>query len=73
MAYAANRHAYDDDAPKQNYTLLQAFEWYTPGQGQHWTWLKNNAERFGKMGITAVWIPPPYKASQQDSTGEWSV
>lgn len=68
MAHAANRHAHDED-PKQNFTMLQGFEWYTPSGGTHWKWLGDQAERFAKMGITAVWIPPPYKAASDDSTG----
>ncbi|UZJ50717.1 hypothetical protein CBS101457_000037 [Exobasidium rhododendri] len=66
MASSANR--YNDDHG-HNATMMQAFEWYTPGGGNHWTWLANNAERFADMGITALWVPPPYKGASTDSTG----
>lgn len=59
-----------DDAPGvSNYTAMQAFEWHTEGGGKHWNWLKEKAPEFGEMGITAVWIPPPYKCDTKDSTG----
>lgn len=66
MASGANRHSDKHDC---NYTMMQAFEWYTQAEGKHWEWLGNNAKRFGEMGITAVWIPPPTKASSASSTG----
>lgn len=43
---------------------------YTPGGGHHWRWLGENAERFAAMGLTDLWLPPPYKAASGDqSTG----
>ncbi|SJX66056.1 probable alpha-amylase [Sporisorium reilianum f. sp. reilianum] len=66
MASSANKHA---DKHEHNYTMCQAFEWYTQGEGKHWQWLGDNAKRFADMGITAVWIPPPTKASSASSTG----
>lgn len=59
--------AHDDS--ERNLTLLQAFEWHTPGGGTHWDWLRDNAERFADMGVTAVWIPPPTKAMMDESVG----
>ena len=41
----------------------------TPAGGTHWQWLGDNAARFADLGITAVWIPPPTKAANTDSTG----
>jgi len=49
--------------------LLQAYEWNTPGGGNHWKWLRDNAERFADMGITACWLPPATKGAGQESTG----
>lgn len=69
MASFANRFSRAQDEAEANFTMLQAFEWYTPGGGNHWTWLASNAQRFADMGITAVWIPPPTKAAGEDSTG----
>ena len=42
---------------------------YTPGGGNHWKWLRDNAKRFSDMGITALWLPPPTKGASPDSTG----
>ena len=66
MASSANKHS---DPHQHNCTMMQAFEWYTPGKGTHWQWLGENAKRFADMGITAVWIPPPTKSSSPESTG----
>lgn len=66
MASSANKHS---DKHEHNYTMMQAFEWYTQGEGKHWQWLGDNAKRFADMGITAVWIPPPTKAGSASSTG----
>ncbi|KAG9102539.1 hypothetical protein FRC06_001813 [Ceratobasidium sp. 370] len=52
-----------------NYTMLQAFEWYCPGGGTHWNVLKDKIPELSSTGITAMWLPPPTKASCQDSVG----
>ncbi|CAE6419588.1 unnamed protein product, partial [Rhizoctonia solani] len=52
-----------------NYTMLQAFEWYSPGGGVHWNMLKDRVQELSSMGITAMWLPPPTKASNQNSVG----
>lgn len=66
MASSANKHS---DKLDHNYTMMQAFEWYTQGEGKHWKWLGENAKRFADIGITAVWIPPPTKGASDSSTG----
>ncbi|KAH0231668.1 hypothetical protein KCU90_g25323, partial [Aureobasidium melanogenum] len=45
----------------QNPTLLQAFEWHTPGG--HWTRLANAAPGLADIGITSLWLPPGCKAN----------
>lgn len=50
---------------EHNYTLLQAFEWYVEGGGKHWNQLAKEVPRLSEMGITAMWLPPPTKASGQ--------
>ena len=53
-----------------NGILLQSFHWYTEGNGQFWKNIAANAADLHKKGITAVWLPPAYKAaSGQDSVG----
>lgn len=66
MASSANRH--NDDHPHP-FTMMQAFEWYTPGGGTQWKWLAENAARFSDIGITALWLPPPCKTASRESTG----
>lgn len=49
--------------------LMRALHRYTPKGGNHWKWLRDNAERFADMGITAVWLPPATKGAGEESTG----
>ncbi|CAE6402173.1 unnamed protein product [Rhizoctonia solani] len=71
MATHANIE-YSTKRPKEqdlNYTMLQAFEWYIPGGGVHWNMLKDRVQELSNMGVTAMWLPPPTKASGQNSVG----
>ncbi|KAK9450935.1 glycoside hydrolase superfamily, partial [Limtongia smithiae] len=54
---------------EENATVLQAFEWYIPDDGQHWNNLKKNLKEYKDIGITAMWIPPPCKASTPSGNG----
>lgn len=47
-----------------NGTILQGFSWYLPADGSHWRRLAEQAPTFAYEGITAVWLPPAYKAEQ---------
>ena len=47
----------------QNGTLLQYFHWYYPDNGSLWNKLKADAPALAQMGITAVWLPPAFKAN----------
>jgi len=53
----------------QNGVMLQFFHWYYPADGSLWNKLKNEAQQISAMGITAVWLPPAFKAD----TGGMSV
>ena len=46
-----------------NGTMMQWFHWYVPNDGNHWNRLKEQASDLAKAGITALWLPPAYKAS----------
>ena len=52
-----------------NGVLLQGFHWFLksnfPGSGNRslWKFLDEEADHLRKIGITAVWIPPAYKAA----------
>jgi chitodextrinase/glycosidase len=48
-------------ASADNQTLMQYFEWYLPGDGNHWNRMGADAQNLANMGITGVWIPPAYK------------
>lgn len=53
----------------ENFTMLQFFEWYYPGDGSLWEHLKNEAGRLKSIGIDAVWLPP----AQKGAAGGYSV
>lgn len=46
----------------KNGTMLQCFHWYTANDGKLWDNIKNNASLFNHLGITALWLPPAFKA-----------
>lgn len=47
---------------KFNGVMMQYFHWYLPADGTLWNELAQNASELSKAGITAVWLPPAYKA-----------
>lgn len=53
-----------------NATMIQFFNWYTPGESFLWNHVADQAEYLADLGITAAWLPPAYKgASGSFSTG----
>ena len=46
-----------------NGTLMQWFHWYSPSDGNHWKVLKQDVKALADVGITALWLPPAYKAN----------
>lgn len=49
--------------------MMQYFEWHLPNDGMLWDHLKADAAHLHAIGITAVWIPPAYKADEQQDEG----
>lgn len=49
--------------------MMQYFEWNLPNDGKLWTLLKEEAAFLKEIGVTAVWIPPAYKADEQVDEG----
>jgi len=43
--------------------MMQYFHWYYPNDGSLWNKLKKDAAELVKKGITAVWLPPAFKAN----------
>ncbi|TDL31868.1 alpha-amylase [Jeotgalibacillus sp. S-D1] len=56
-------------ATQQNKTMMQYFEWYLPNDGLHWNRMATDASALTELGITALWIPPPYKGLSQFDVG----
>ncbi|MBD2461493.1 alpha-amylase [Oscillatoria sp. FACHB-1407] len=46
-----------------NGVMMQYFHWYIPADGTFWEQVKHQANDLAKAGITALWLPPAYKAS----------
>jgi alpha-amylase len=53
----------------ENGVMMQYFEWNLPNDGQLWNQLKEDAHHLHEIGVTAVWIPPAYKATKQADEG----
>ena len=53
----------------KNGVMLQYFEWNLPNDGKLWVHLKEDAKHLHDIGITSVWIPPAYKADEQQDEG----
>lgn len=49
--------------------MMQYFEWNLPNDGNLWKQLKEDASHLHEIGVTAVWIPPAYKADEQQDEG----
>ncbi|WP_316815807.1 alpha-amylase [Pedobacter nyackensis] len=45
-----------------NQTLLQYFHWYYNDEDKLWIKAKKDVASLAEVGITAVWLPPAYKA-----------
>ena len=48
---------------------MQFFEWHCPDDGSHWKRLKQEAKHLSDKGVTAVWIPPCFKAVSSSDVG----
>ena len=48
---------------------MQYFEWNMPNTGELWKELKRDAAHLHDIGVTSVWIPPAYKAHEQQDEG----
>ena len=56
-----------------NSTMIQYFQWYTPGEGVWWKEIKKQAPWLASMGITTVWLPPAYKANGGGSSVGYDI
>ncbi|KAF9580042.1 hypothetical protein BGW38_003465, partial [Lunasporangiospora selenospora] len=54
---------------KENVTMFQYFEWYTPADHKHWKRLKEQAPLLKSLGLTALWLPPPTKGGSRRDVG----
>lgn len=49
--------------------MMQFFEWKLPNDGKFWVKLKEEAQHLHDIGVTSIWIPPAYKADEQQDEG----
>ncbi|KAF9391294.1 hypothetical protein BGX21_011280 [Mortierella sp. AD011] len=54
---------------RENDTMFQFFEWYTPADHQHWIRLKEQASFLSTIGFTSIWVPPPTKGGSPRDVG----
>jgi alpha-amylase len=52
-----------------NTTLLEAWEWYAPADGQHWRRLTSACASLKRIGIDQLWLPPGCKGGHHESNG----
>lgn len=57
----------------ENGMMLQGFSWYLPADGKHWKRIARLAPTLAQVGITAVWLPPAYKAAEGMDSAGYSV
>ena len=48
---------------RPNGVIMQYFHWYIPPDGKLWQEVTARAKDLADIGITALWLPPAYKAS----------
>ncbi len=53
----------------KNGVMMQYFEWYLPDDGSLWRKLAEDAQHLSQIGVTAVWVPPAYKAMRPGDVG----
>lgn len=53
----------------KNGILFQAFEWYLPDDGGYYDDLCLKLDELKEMGVTALWLPPVYKATGVNDVG----
>ena len=61
---------YDKESDQmKNGIMMQYFEWNLTNDGKLWKQLKEDASHLHEIGVTAIWIPPAYKADEQQDEG----
>ena len=53
----------------ENGMLFQAFEWYLSDDGKYYKDMLLKLDELKKIGVTAIWLPPVYKATGTNDTG----
>uniref|UniRef100_UPI000688512C alpha-amylase n=1 Tax=Psychromonas ossibalaenae TaxID=444922 RepID=UPI000688512C len=49
-----------------NETMMQYFHWYNSEEDNLWNKVSDQAQALADSGITALWLPPAYKAMKRD-------
>jgi alpha-amylase len=52
-----------------NGVMFQAFEWYLPDNGDYYKDMALKLDELKEMGVTAIWLPPVYKATGTNDPG----
>ncbi len=52
-----------EQARADNGVMMQYFHWYLPNDGALWAEVKEQTQSLSDAGVTALWLPPAYKAA----------
>ena len=58
-----------EEPEHENTLMIQAFEWFSPVDGQQWKRIKDALPTFRELGVDRIWIPPACKAGSRESCG----
>lgn len=53
--------------------MMQYFHWYYPNDGSLWNKIKDESQHLAELGITALWLPPAFKAAAGDASVGYDV
>lgn len=53
----------------KNDVMLQGFEWNLPADGNYYKQLKEKVSDLKASGFDSIWLPPVYKATEQEDVG----
>lgn len=53
----------------ENGLLFQGFEWYLSGDGRYYDDMILKLDELKEIGVTAIWLPPVYKATGTNDVG----
>src|SRR5512145_2143209 len=69
VSTGTSTQARSNNMPAVNRTMMQYFYWDYPDDGLLWQRVVGDAPALARVGITALWLPPPTKAFERGNPG----